>query len=84
MNGSQQDKDANSELALRLIDIQNQLEMTTHELSTSMQQINKLSGRNTDLEKEMSDTQKEVRNAREDSQMLQNKIDEVNISSLII
>jgi hypothetical protein len=45
MNGSQQDKDANSELASRLIDIQNQLEMTTHELSTSMQQINKLSGR---------------------------------------
>jgi hypothetical protein len=41
MNGSQQD----TEMASRLIDLQNQLEMTTHELSTSMQQINKLSGR---------------------------------------
>lgn len=32
-------------MASRLIDIQNQLEVTAHELSTSMQQTNKLTER---------------------------------------
>ncbi|KAI6241631.1 hypothetical protein M3Y99_00324000 [Aphelenchoides fujianensis] len=77
MNGTQKDKDANSEMAARLIDLQNQLEMASHELSTSMQQINKLSGRNTDLEKELADAQKELRNAREEVQILTNKVDEL-------
>lgn len=45
MNGSQQEKNANSELTTRLVDLQNQFEMTNHELATSMTQINKLSGR---------------------------------------
>ncbi|KAI6235730.1 hypothetical protein M3Y95_00082400 [Aphelenchoides besseyi] len=77
MNGTQKDKDANSEMAARLIDLQNQLEMASHELSTSMQQINNLSGRNTDLEKELGDAQKELRNAREEIQLLTNKVDEL-------
>ncbi|KAI6176669.1 Liprin-alpha-3 [Aphelenchoides bicaudatus] len=75
VNGSQQDKD--TEMTSRMIDIQNQLEMTAHELSTSMQQTNKLSGRNTELEKELVEVQKESRIAREESQLLQNKIDEL-------
>ncbi|KAI6187844.1 hypothetical protein M3Y98_00289300 [Aphelenchoides besseyi] len=70
-------KDANSEMAARLIDLQNQLEMASHELSTSMQQINNLSGRNTDLEKELGEAQKELRNAREEVQLLTNKVDEL-------
>uniref|UniRef100_A0A915DQF5 SAM domain-containing protein n=1 Tax=Ditylenchus dipsaci TaxID=166011 RepID=A0A915DQF5_9BILA len=81
MNGSENDKAKdftnNAEMAARSVELQEQIERVSQDLSNSIKQINELNTRNSDLENELAEAQREMRAAREQTSNLEHAVQEL-------
>uniref|UniRef100_A0A914CXZ6 Liprin-alpha CC2 domain-containing protein n=1 Tax=Acrobeloides nanus TaxID=290746 RepID=A0A914CXZ6_9BILA len=63
-------------MAARIVELQEQIERLTQDLSRS-QQVNEITNRNNELETQISELQKEMRHTMEQSNKLENQIQEL-------
>ncbi|KAI1732246.1 thiF family domain-containing protein [Ditylenchus destructor] len=81
LSGNEKDKAKdftnNAEMAARTVELQEKIDRVSHDLSNSIKQTNELSQRNTDLENELSDTQREMRSLRDQTTKFEHQAQEL-------